>query len=175
MELDAENKLLILYLLNKMELPMSHGQITEFIIRMEFMEYYTLQEALWEMTEKGWLESASENSEDQSTTLFFLTPDGEIILELLQEKLTQRIKGHINKYVHENYKEHKRRYENTASYFPDLENDNFIVKCAIYEDKRPIIELSISVDTREQAKLIQANWKSDASVLYGKIIDVLTD
>ena len=175
MELDAENKLLILYLLSKMELPMSHGQITEFIIRMEFMNYYTLQEALWEMTEKGWLESVSENSEEQSTTLFFITSEGENILELLKEKLTGNIQGHINKYVHENYKEHKRRYENTASYFSDMENDIFIVKCAVYEDNRPIIELSISVDTKEQAKLIQSKWKSDASVLYSKIIDVLTD
>jgi hypothetical protein len=36
------------------------------------------------------------------------------------------------------------------------------------------MELSISVDTREQAKLIQSNWKANAKVLYGRIIETLT-
>jgi len=45
----------------------------------------------------------------------------------------------------------------------------------VYEDRRAIIELFVSVDTREQAKLIQSNWRANASGLYSQIIETLTE
>jgi hypothetical protein len=35
------------------------------------------------------------------------------------------------------------------------------------------MELAISVDTRDQAKLIQTTWRSNAKFLYGRIIEAL--
>jgi hypothetical protein len=80
----------------------------------------------------------------------------------------------INHYVVENRGNVKRDYEVTATYFPNVESNDFQVKCGVYEDKRAIIEVSISVDTREQAKLIQGNWRANASTLYQRIIDAVT-
>ena len=43
----------------------------------------------------------------------------------------------------------------------------------IYEDERALLELSISVDTRDQARQIQVNWKKNANTTYGKILGLL--
>jgi len=39
---DVENKLLILYLINRMEVSMSRAQITDSVLAKDFMNYFTL-------------------------------------------------------------------------------------------------------------------------------------
>ncbi|MCL2202576.1 MAG: DUF4364 family protein [Defluviitaleaceae bacterium] len=170
---DVENKLIILYLINRMVLPMSNGQITDILIGGELMDYYTLQQNLSEMVDIGLLESTQENAMDNNTTRFTATEDGANTLEFFERRITLSTRQAINRYANENRQKIKKDYEKTATYFPDEENDEFRVKCGIYEDERALLELSIFVDTREQAKLIQSHWRTNPGV-YRKILEVLT-
>ena len=42
----ALNKLYILYILNKMQLPLTNGQITNIFIENDLLDYFSLQEYL---------------------------------------------------------------------------------------------------------------------------------
>ena len=169
-----ENKLMLLYLIDRMELPMSRGQITEYIRESEIMNYYTMQESLTDMCESGMLEATQENTSDNSTTRYAITEDGQNTLELLESHIPNRVRLGIDAYVKENRQLLKKVYENTATFFPNSENNEYKVKCGVYEEKRAIMELFISVETREQARLIQGNWKANSSVLYQRIMEALT-
>lgn len=170
MELKSpENKLLILYLIDKMDLPLSRSQINDYIIQSEFMDYYTLQQALAEMVEGSYLDSTVDNN----TTMYTLTDEGLITLEYFEKHIPPSVRNKINIYVKENRKDIKRAFENTATFFPNVEGDDFLVKCGVYEEGRVLLELSISVDTRDQARILQNNWKSNAKTLYGEIIGLL--
>jgi DNA-binding PadR family transcriptional regulator len=171
---DVENKLLILYLINRMEISMSRAQITDFVMTKDIMSYFTLEQTLSVMLEQGLLEAAQENAQDANTTRYTVTNAGHTSLDYFVNHIPRPMRVLINQYVVENRGKVKRDYEVTASYFPNVENDDFQVKCGVYEDKRAILELSISVDTREQAKLIQSNWRSNASELYQRIIEAVT-
>ncbi|MCL2604341.1 MAG: DUF4364 family protein [Defluviitaleaceae bacterium] len=171
---DVENKLIILYLLNRMVLPMSRGQIAEMVLSGEFMDFFTLQQNLSEMVEIGFLDASQENAADNNTTRYTATEDGANTLEFFERRIAFSTRQAINRYANENRQKIKKDYEKTATYFPDENNDEFRVKCGVYEDKRALLELFISVDTREQAKFIQTNWQKNASVLYGQIINALT-
>jgi hypothetical protein len=59
----------------------------------------------------------------------------------------------------------------TATYFLDSETNEYIVKCGVYEDKRILMEINVSVVSRDQAKLIQNNWKSHVSEIYMNILN----
>lgn len=165
----VENKLLLLYLIEKMDLPLSRSQITDYVRQAEYMDYYTLQQTLAEMVEGGYLE----NSQDNNSTLYTITEDGQTMLEYFEKHIPASVRAKINTYVRDNRRNIKRDYENTATYFPNVENDEFMVKCGVYEDERVLMELFISVETRDQAKQIQANWKNNASKLYSNIIKEL--
>ena len=171
---NAENKLLLLYLINRMEFPMSRAQVTDFVDGTEFMDYFTLQQTLAVMVESGHLDATEENALDNSTTRYAVTDVGQTTLEYFERHIPWSKRQAIDRYITENRGKIKKDYENTATYFPNVENDEFIVKCGVYEDKRALLELFVSVDTREQAKLIQSNWRSNASVLYQRIIEALT-
>ena len=166
---NPENKLLILYLIDKMDLPLSRSQITDYILQAEFMDYYTLQQALAEMVDGEYLES----TQDNNTTRYTLTDEGLLTLEYFEKHIPPSVRNKINQYIKENHKDIKRAFENTATFFPNAENDEFLVKCGVYEEGRVLLELSISVDTREQARLLQNNWKANAKTLYGEIISLL--
>ena len=171
---NAENKLLLLYLINRMEFPMSRAQVTDFVHGADFMDYYTLQQTLAIMVENGHLDATEENATDNNTTRYAVTDEGQTTLEYFEKHIPWSKRQTIDRYISENRVKIKKDYENTATYFPNVENDEFRVKCGVYEDKRALLELFVSVDTREQAKLIQSNWRANASVLYQRIIEALT-
>ena len=172
---NVENKLLILYLINRMELSMSRAQITDFVMEKDFMNYFVLEETLADMVEQGLLDAISENAQDANTTRYTVTNNGLISLEYFENHIPRPMRVLINQYVEENRGKVKRDYEVTATYFPNTETEDYHVKCGVYEDMRVLLELAISVDTREQAKQIQANWRNNASLLYQRVIDALTN
>ena len=171
---NAENKLLLLYLINRMEFPMSRAQVTDFVHVADFMDYYTLQQTLAIMVESGHLDATEENALDNSTTRYAVTDEGQTTLEYFEKHIPWSKRHAIDRYITENRGKIKKDYENIATIFPDVENDAFRVKCGTYDDKHALLEMVVSVDTREQARLIQSNWRANASVLYQQIIEALT-
>ncbi|MCL1863032.1 MAG: DUF4364 family protein [Defluviitaleaceae bacterium] len=171
-----ENKLLLLYLINTMELPMTRSEVTDFVIQNELMNHFTLGENLSDMVERGFLEATFENTLDENTTRYVVTDEGLTNLELLEGQIPRYIRNIITQYIVDNRGKIKKGYEKTAHYFP-AENGEYIVKCGIYDDKRDsmLMELSFPVFTREQAKQMQQNWHANYTALYEKILSALTE
>ncbi|MCL2576832.1 MAG: DUF4364 family protein [Defluviitaleaceae bacterium] len=174
---DVENKLLLLYLINMMDLPMSRSQITDFIIQKDLMNHFILEQNLTDMVQRKFLEATRENSQDENTTRYSLTEEGLENLDLLQNQIPRPVRNMITQYVEEHRGKIKKGFEKTAHYFPNAENDEYIVKCGVYDDKRDsmLMEISVPVVTREQAKLIQSNWNANYSTLYQRILSTLTE
>jgi len=174
---DVENKLLLLYLINMMDLPMSRSQITDFIIQKDLMNHFTLEQNLTDMVERRFLEATQENAQDENTTRYALTEEGLTNLELLENQIPRPVRNIISQYVEENRGKIKKGFEKTAHYFPNVENDEYIVKCGVYDDKRGsmLMEISVPVITREQAKHIQSNWNANYNSLYQRILATLTE
>ena len=171
---DNENKLIILYLINRLELPMSIAQITDFIRDKELIDYYKVGGILEEMITQKLLDKEVEDAEDASITRYSVTDDGLTTLEYFESHIPKPARQIINNYIIENRGKIKSDYESIANYFPIPENNEFKVKCGAYEDQRAIIELFVSVETREQAKLITSNWRANTSGIYTKIMEALT-
>ena len=164
--LSVENKLLILYLIDKMDLPLSRSQITEFANECDYMDYYTLQQTLAEMVEDKYLEKTQENN----NTRFSISDEGLTALEYFEKHIPGATRARINKYVHDNFNSVKKDYEITANYFLDNETNEYIVKCGVYDDEKILMEINISVVSRDQAKLILNNWKTRVNVMYMNIL-----
>ncbi len=165
----TENKLLLLYLIDKMDIPLSNSQISQFALEENFMNYFDLQQSLAEMVLSGYLEK----TQDNNNTRYSITDEAITTLEYLEKHIPISTRNKINKYVVENRKSVKKDYEVTSNYFYDHANNEFIVKCGVYEDETMLMEINLSVVTRDQAKLICKNWKNNINKLYGNIISEL--
>ncbi len=46
-------KLIILYMLNRVTFPLSNAQLSEFILEKEYTDYFTLQQAIFELNDSN--------------------------------------------------------------------------------------------------------------------------
>lgn len=64
-------KLIILYMLNKVDFPLTNSQISEFILDEGYTTYFKLQQALAELAESGFIREESTHSR----TFYHLTEE----------------------------------------------------------------------------------------------------
>ena len=75
-------KLIVLYMLDKVDFPLTNGQISEFILDKGYTSYFTLQQAISEMVESGFLREETTHNR----TLYHLTPDGAETIKFFKNK-----------------------------------------------------------------------------------------
>lgn len=170
-ELQVENKIILLYLIDKMDIPMSNSQIVQFALEENYMNVYTVQEYLSEMVTKGYLDKSYENN----TTRYTITDEGAATLEIFLKHVPMSIRNRIQKYAHENRKTIKQDFEINANYFYDHNNNEYVVKCGIYDDELMLMEINLSVVSKEQAMGISKNWRANVNSLYSQIFSILVN
>lgn len=167
----AENKLIILFLLYQMDMPLSTAELVDFAVEGEYMNYFSCQQYIAQLLESGMIES---DVTENNTTIYSITGEGEEVLRLFSKQIAYSKRTAICDYVSDNKKRIKREFEVVANYFYNGKND-YIVKCGVYEDETALMEINLSVVSKEQAKRIKKNWKENVTELYGKILSVMID
>lgn len=164
----AESKLIILYLLYKMDLPLTNSQISQFTLEADYMDYFSLQQYLIELYENKLIDK----NKDNNVTRYTITEDGERTLAYFIKHISENIRRNIKEYVRKTKGIVKLDFEVVANYFYNSEND-YIVKCGVYENDMTLMEISVSVVSKEQAKFMCNNWKTNVNKFYGDILNLL--
>lgn len=167
----AENKLIILYFLYQMDMSLSTTQLVEFAAEGEYMDYFSLTQYLAQLGDTGMIEHERGEGND---TFYHITEAGAETLRIFSKQIPYSKRTSICEYVSSNKKRIKREYEVVANYFYNGEND-YMVKCGVYEEDTALMEINISVVSKEQAKRIKKNWKENVTELYGSILSAMLD
>ncbi len=166
---ETENKLLLLYFIEKMDIALSNSQISQFMLEENYMSYFSLQQSLDELVKLNYLDKAQDNN----TLRYTITDEGVTVLEYFEKHVPAEKRIKINKYVAQNRKTFKKDYEITANYFYEHSTNEFVVKCGIYEDESMLMEINLSVVSKEQARQICSKWKTGVNGLYNEILMML--
>lgn len=161
-------KLIVLYMLSKVNFSLSNSQITDFILEKEYTDYLTLQQALAELLEVKLIrvDASSKNS------LYNITEEGIETLGFFENRISEQIKEEILSYIQRN------GYElyNERSVLADFEKnseDEYAVRCRVMEKKSPLIDLTITVPTLEDAETVCRNWENSSQPVYSYIMNEL--
>ncbi|NLK21129.1 MAG: DUF4364 family protein [Epulopiscium sp.] len=166
----AINKLILLYLISKIKMPLSHAQITQFIMDKTYTDYFSLQQYLTELSESNLIIKEYQNH----TTRYTIANKGLNALEYFNTRIPGNIKLEIDRYVQKNRQHLKKELEIIAEYTPEKHNE-YIVHCKVKENDTTLINLEVNVASKEQARLICANWKTNAQHLFGSILSSLVN
>lgn len=164
----AVNKLLLLYILSKMEIHLTNTQLTQIALENELMNYFSLQQFLTELTESKFLRSFTENSKE----CFTLTKKSMDVLEYFISRIPLDAKEKIDNYIIHN-KEEVLKETQVKSSFSKLSTNEFVVNLKVLENQTTLINLDLNVASNKQAKIICDNWKKNATTIYGDIIQLL--
>lgn len=164
----AENKLILLYLIDKVNIPISNPQITKIILENKFMNYFFLQQFLNELCESNFISS----NPFEEKTLYTITDSGKQTLSYFINLIPIGIKASIDNSISKIRKNIKNATLISADFLPESENE-FIVSCKVHEDNFSLIDLSITVGSRSDARTICDNWKMYSQEIYSEIIECL--
>lgn len=161
-------KLIILYMLSKVNFSLSNSQITDFILDKEYTDYLTLQQALAELLEVKLIRvDASSN-----ISLYNITEEGIETLGFFENRISEQIKEEITSYI----KNHGYELYNERSILADFEkneSNEYAVRCRVMEKKSPLIDLTITVPTLEDAEMVCRNWEQNSQPIYAYIMSEL--
>ncbi|SHJ57279.1 DUF4364 family protein [Parasporobacterium paucivorans] len=161
-------KLIILYMLNKVDFPLTNSQVSEFFLEKGYTDYFTLQRALAGLLESGFI--SLENI--RNTSYYHITPEGCDTLSFFGNKISTAIIDDVDIFLIENKYELRNEVGTVADYYKST-NQDYVVHCQVKEGKSTLIELNLSVPTKEQASYMCVNWKDASQEIYSHIMKSL--
>ena len=165
----AENKLLMLYVLKSIKDPISNTQLTEIILENNFMNYFTFQQYLAELEDSRFVEYHEANDKK----LLALTEKGDNVLSFFKDRISPSKIAIIVEYIKDKIGSIKKELTIQADYTLGESDDSFIVDLKAIEDQDLLMELKLSVPSKNQATSICNKWKENPSEIYTNIINLL--
>ena len=166
----AENKVLILYILNKINRGITDSDLLKIISSINNINYFYFRDLLIDLVESKLV--GTYTKEEQN--VYEITPEGKNSLELTIDMLPGIIKLKADNIFKQELFEIADEESISAEYIPESEND-YTVKCKIVENNATLFELKVFAGSNEQAKQISDNWKKNAFTIYPQILKLLTD
>ncbi len=158
-------KLIVLYMLDKVDFPLTNGQISEFILDKGYTTYFTLQQAISEMVEAGFLREETTHNR----TLYHLTEEGTETIRFFKNNISTAIQEDIHEFFAEKSYALKNEVSVKADFYP-IKNGEFAVRCQILESGVALIDLTLTVPTEEEATSVANNWSQKNQEVYAQIM-----
>lgn len=162
------NKLIILYLLTQVKMPLSVSQMTQIILERGYTDYFSLQQYLTELEKSNFISINKKNN----ISYFEINDRGTQTLDFFSSRIPEFIRKELDSFIEKNWRQLKSELDISAEYIPSKENE-YIVHCKVTENKSTLIDLSLNVGSKKQAIELCTHWKERASTLYGEILQVL--
>lgn len=161
-------KLMVLYMLNQVNFPLSNSQISEFMLERSYTTYFTLQEVLNALVDDGFMQVFTY----RNSTQYKLTKEGSELISFFDNKISLAIREDIDSYLKENKYTLKCEVGTTSDYYKSTSND-YIVHCQVREGETNLIELNVAVPTEAQADAMCSKWKDASEEIYEFIMQKL--
>lgn len=154
-------KLIILYMLQKVDFPLTNSQISSFILERGYTSYFTLQAVIAELLESDMVRQETV----RNCSYFSLTESGEEALHYFQNRISKPIRDEIDQYLNDNKIQLRDEVSVIADYYKNTA-DEYSVRCLVKEKYSNPIDLTITVPDEMQAKIVCRNWKQKCQGIY---------
>ena len=161
-------KLTILYMLDKAGFPLSNTQLSNFFLEHDYTDYFRVQEVIGNLVDADLILAESTHSNTQYT----LTAAGKETLKFFSDKITEGITQDVIDFFEINKMELRQETSVIADYYKTT-NQNYAVRCQVRSDNNNLIDLTVSVKTKEQAEAICTNWRKQHEEVYMYLMDTL--
>lgn len=158
-------KLIILFMLDRVDFPLTTSQLSQFILDKGYTNYFSFQQALNELEDAGFIHSEL----IRNTTQFHLTPEGKEALDLFDYKISNAIKDDIYAYFSAEKINLRNEVEIFATYYP-AKREEYTVQCTILERKETLLDIKLNVPSLEQATRICDTWQEKSNTVYDYLV-----
>lgn len=162
-------KMIILYMLEKVNFPLSNSQITNFFLDNGYTTYFHVQQTIHELLESKLLEEKKRGN----SICYQTTEEGRTTLSYFEKNMSDEIRTEVNTYLDERNYEMRNENSVIADYYRTPEQD-YIVQCQVREKKTVLINLELNVPTEELAKTFCSHWAKKSQEVYAFLMETLS-
>lgn len=166
----AQNKLVLLYIIEMSSKPFTKDQLSEFVLEKNYMNYFLIQQYLNELLNSSFIELV----ELDSKQVYKILESGEIALSYFKDRISDRIKEDLENQFGEKEKEDLLETQILCDYY-EKENSQYVVNIKLVENEDTLFSLYLDVVTKKQAELICEKWKKNTEFIYQSVIDLLVN
>jgi hypothetical protein len=155
-------------MLDRVDFPLTKSQIGDFILEKEYTNFLTLQQVIGELTDAGLITAQS----IRNRTHLSITREGRETLSFFGNQINEGIKTDVNLF----FKENEITLRNEVSILSDFykSTSGEYEAHLIAKDKNiNLIDITISVPTKETAGAICDNWQRKNQEIYQYLISQL--
>ncbi len=158
-------KLIILFILDKVDFPLTNAQMSNFILERGYTDYFNIQQAIKELETSSLLKGET----IRNSSYFVITDSGRETLDFFNKEIGDTIKAEIIEYLKENKYELREEGSTLSEYF-EAKKGEYIAHCYVQERGSKIMEISLNVTSEEEATSICNNWKEKSQEIYAYLM-----
>lgn len=161
-------KLIVLYMLDRVNFPLTKTQVGDFILEKEYTNYLTLQQVISELIETGLISAES----IRNRTHLAITKEGQETLSFFENRIGDGIKADIKTFFKENELELRNEVSVLADYYKSTSGE-FEAHLIAKDRNINLVEITLSVPVEETAAAICDNWQKKNQEIYQYLIQEL--
>ena len=166
----AENKVLILYILNLINTDFKQDDLFKIITSINDINYFYFKQVLTDLIDSKLVGTYTKEEEP----VIKITSEGKNAYLLTKDVLPGIMKLKADNIFQEEFANIEEEASVIAEYTPRNEND-YMIKCKIVENNETIFEVKTFVGSRDRAKRIVDNWNKNATTIYPKMLNMLLE
>lgn len=164
----AENKVLILYILNLIDNCIRQDDLFKIIASINDINYFYFKQVLTDLIDSKLVGPNTKEKEQ----FIKITSDGKDAYILTKDVLPGIMKLKADNIFKKEFAAIEEKSSVIAEFIPKNEN-NYTIKCKIIENNETIFEVKTFAGSRERAKRIVDNWNKNATKIYPKLLNLL--
>ncbi|MBS7339191.1 MAG: DUF4364 family protein [Lachnospiraceae bacterium] len=161
-------KLIVLYMLTRVDFPLTKAQVGDFILGKEYTNFLTLQQAIGELIDAGLVTAQSIRNRTHLT----ITGEGRETLRFFQNQINDSIKSDIDDFFRENEIELRNEVSILADYYKSTSGE-YEAHLVAKDKNVDLVNITISVPSEETAAAICDNWQKKNQDIYQYLISQL--
>lgn len=161
-------KLIILYMLDQVDFPLTISQISEFILEQEYTDFLTLQQALSELADAGLVRSETK----RNRTLLSSTKDGTEALNYFGSRIGEAIRKDIAQYFSEKEIALRSEVSINADYYKSTTGE-FEIRMTARDKETLLVDLTLSVPEESMAQSMCDKWQKENQAIYQYLMEKL--
>lgn len=164
----AQYKLLLLYILDRVDIPMTNSEITQFVLENNYMNYFMVQQFIGELVSSKFIEFTTKDGKEY----YHLSKAGKDTLNFFIDRIPKNLKDEIDTKYQKKKEEMIKETQIVSNYYKKNDTE-YIVNLKVIEKDINLFNLSLNVVSNKQAKVICNNWKKDPEGIYKQILELL--
>lgn len=161
-------KLIVLYILNRVDFPISNAQLADIVTSHNYTTYFNIQEVISDLIEDNYILL----QQTKNAAQYRISEEGRETLSFFYHTISPEIRDEIDLYLSEKQYDLREEASNIADYY-EVKANEYQVELKVLERESTVIELRLLVPTKEDAETICAHWRKRNADVYAYVLSTL--